>query len=74
MGRRSSPVHSATPSGPRCWRRCTCQRFADAAPATVYATLLDEGTYVCSEPTMYQLLRERNEVRERRSRPPIRRP
>lgn len=43
-----------------------CERFADTAPATVYATLLDEGTYLCSESTMYRLLRQRGEVRERR--------
>jgi putative transposase len=43
-----------------------CERFVDAAPATVYATLLDEGRYLCSESTMYRILRERGEVRERR--------
>lgn len=32
------------------------ERFRDAAPAQVYATLLDEGTYLCSERTMYRLL------------------
>jgi putative transposase len=42
------------------------ERFVDAAPATVYATLLDEGTYLCSEATMYRLLRERGETGERR--------
>jgi putative transposase len=42
------------------------QRFVDAAPAAVYATLLDEGRYLCSESTMYRILRERGEVRERR--------
>ena len=42
------------------------ERFADAAPATVYATLLDEGTYLCSESTMYRLLRERGETGDRR--------
>lgn len=41
-------------------------RFADAAPATVYATLLDEGSYLCSESTMYRLLRERGETGDRR--------
>ena len=41
------------------------ERFADTAPASVYATLLDEGTYLCSESTMYRLLREHGEVRER---------
>ncbi|GAA5039829.1 IS3 family transposase [Actinopolymorpha pittospori] len=42
------------------------KRFADAAPATVYATLLDEGTYLASESTMYRLLRERGETGDRR--------
>jgi putative transposase len=42
------------------------QRFADKAPAQVWATLLDEGVYLCSESTMYRVLRERGEVRERR--------
>jgi putative transposase len=41
-------------------------RFVDQAPASVYATLLDEGTYLCSESTMYRLLRERDETGERR--------
>ena len=40
--------------------------FIDAAPATVYATLLDEGTYLCSVPTMYRILRAEGEVKERR--------
>jgi putative transposase len=31
-------------------------RFVDMAPAEIYATLLDEGTYLCSERTMYRLL------------------
>jgi putative transposase len=42
------------------------QRFVDQAPASVYATLLDEGRYLCSVPTMYRLLRAVGEVRERR--------
>lgn len=42
------------------------ERFADTAPATVYASLLDEGTYLCSESTMYRLLRERGETGDRR--------
>jgi putative transposase len=41
-------------------------RFADKSPAQVWATLLDEGVYLCSESTMYRLLRQRGEVRERR--------
>lgn len=52
-------------------------RFVDKAPAEVYATLLDEGTYLCSERTMYRILRSVGEVRERRNqlrRPPAAKP
>ncbi len=42
------------------------ERFVDLAPAEVYATLLDEGRYLCSERTMYRLLAANHEVRERR--------
>lgn len=41
-------------------------RFQDAAPATVYATLLDEGSYLASERTMYRLLAAEGETRPRR--------
>jgi putative transposase len=42
-------------------------RFADLAPAAVYATLLDEGRYLCSPRTMYRILAAHDEVRERRA-------
>jgi putative transposase len=42
------------------------ERFADASPREVYATLLDEGRSLCSWPTMYRILREAHEVRRRR--------
>jgi putative transposase len=38
----------------------------DEAPATVYAKLLDEGVYLASVPTMYRVLRDHDEVHERR--------
>ena len=41
-------------------------RFADQAPAEIYATLLDEGVYHCSIRTMYRLLGPNGEIRERR--------
>jgi len=41
-------------------------RFQDAAPREVYATLLDEGRYLCHWRTMYRLLAAYAEVRERR--------
>ena len=41
-------------------------RFVDASPAAVWATLLDEGRYLCSLRTMYRLLGGEGELRERR--------
>jgi putative transposase len=38
----------------------------DEAPATVYVKLLDAGIYLASVPTMYRVLREHDEVHERR--------
>ena len=42
-------------------------RFVDQPPAEVYAELLDEGVYHCSTRTMYRILDENGEVRERRN-------
>jgi putative transposase len=41
-------------------------RFVDLAPAEVFATLLEEGRYLCSVRTMHRILAEHNELRERR--------
>lgn len=41
-------------------------RFSDQTPAEVYATLLDEGVYLCSIRTMYRILAAHGEVAERR--------
>jgi hypothetical protein len=38
-------------------------RFVDTAPATVYATLLDEGRDHCSIRTLYRILDEQAESR-----------
>jgi putative transposase len=43
------------------------ERFIDVSPAEMYATLLDEGTYLASERTMYRILAAAHEVRERRN-------
>jgi putative transposase len=43
------------------------ERFQDAAPREVYAELLDEQRYLCSISTMYRILAEHLEVRERRN-------
>jgi putative transposase len=44
-----------------------CDRFVDKAPGEVWATLLDEGVYLCSERTMYRILADNEEVKERRN-------
>jgi putative transposase len=44
------------------------ERFADQSPYQVYATLLDdEQTYLCSISTMYRILRQNVQLRERRN-------
>jgi putative transposase len=53
------------------------ERFQDRSPAAVYATLLDEGEYLCSIRSMYRLLEKRGESRERRDQlthPPYKKP
>lgn len=42
-------------------------RFVDKAPAEIFACLLDAEVYLCSVSTMYRILREHDEVRERRN-------
>jgi putative transposase len=42
-------------------------RFVDKSPQEVYATLLDEGTYLCSISSLYRILSDCQEVRERRN-------
>ena len=43
------------------------ERFADCAPQTVYAKLLDDGVYLASVRTMYRLLAAQGQSRERRN-------
>jgi putative transposase len=40
--------------------------FVDQPPLQVYATLLERGRYLCSVSTMYRILAENNQVKERR--------
>lgn len=42
------------------------KRFWDSSPYQIYATLLDEGRYLCSISTYYRILGRNDEVRERR--------
>ena len=54
------------------------ERFVDVSPEETWATLLDEGTYLCSTRTMYRILAAHHGgVRERRNQlthPPTRSP
>jgi putative transposase len=43
------------------------ERFQDQSPRQVYAALLDEEEYLCHWRTMYRVLEEHDEVRERRN-------
>lgn len=45
---------------------CHSEEFIDRAPATIQATLMDRGVYVCSTRTFYRILTEAGEVKERR--------
>ncbi len=68
IGRRRSPPRALAPQERQAvLARLHEPRFGDLAPAEVYATLLDEGTYLCSERTMYRMLAAHQEVRERRN-------
>jgi len=41
--------------------------FMNKAPAQVYASLLEDGEYLCSPSTMYRILADADQVRERRA-------
>jgi putative transposase len=64
--RRPTPRALSEPERTTALEALHSERFVDTAPAEVVATLLDEGTYLCSERTMYRLLAANGEVRERR--------
>ncbi len=83
--RRRRPAASASarprPAPPRALERAErhmvletlhTERFVDQAPAQIHATLLDEGTYLCSPRTMYRILESAHEIKERRDQ--VRRP
>ena len=73
------PVHGPAPARPRPARALTdaeqetilahlySDRFQNHSPMEVGATLLDEGHYHCSVRTMYRLLAQAGQTRERRN-------
>ena len=65
---RPLPPLAHTPAERAALQAALCsERFADCAPATIYATLLDEGIYLGSVRTMYRLLKTDGQCRERRA-------
>lgn len=66
-GTRPTPARALSPEEKETVRDLlNSERFCDHSPYQVYATLLDEGSYHCSISTMYRILREHDEVHERR--------
>jgi putative transposase len=64
---RPTPGHALSPAEREQIRTVlNSEGFMDCAPRQVYATLLDEGTYLCHWRTMYRILAEHDEVHERR--------
>lgn len=45
-------------------------RFCDMAPGEIYATLLDESVYLCSQRTMYRILERNKQNVQRRQKEP----
>jgi putative transposase len=74
--RQSQPPRAPRPTPPRALSEgekatvrdtLNSERFWDCTPREVYATLLDDGIYLCHWRTMYRILEEYDEVRERRN-------
>lgn len=64
---RPTPAHALSQEEKATVRQVlNSERFQDAAPRQVYATLLDEQVYLCHWRTMYRILKEHHEVQERR--------
>jgi putative transposase len=67
--RRPRPVPANALTGPERDRVLALLRdpsFVDKSPAQVWARPLDDGTYLCSQSTMYRILRASGESKERR--------
>jgi putative transposase len=65
--RRAAPSNALSPSEcERVLAELNSRRFADKSVGQCWATLLDEGTYLCSMSTMHRLLRRAGQAGERR--------
>ncbi len=65
---RLTPVRALTPEDKTEVRQVlNSERFADLAPRQVYAALLDDEIYLCHWRTMYRILNQHQEIKERRN-------
>jgi len=67
QGRRSHPRALSAEERQEALDVMHSKHFVDMAPMEIYATLLDEGRYICSVRTLYRLLSEQGELGERRN-------
>jgi putative transposase len=65
---RATPAHAFSAKEQTAIRALlNSERFMDQAPRQIYAALLDEGRYLCHWRSMYRILHDFAEVRERRN-------
>ena len=64
--RRTSPRKLAESERAEVLRTLNSEMFQDESVPTVYAKLLDKGTYLCSQRTMYRILKDQKQSRPRR--------
>ena len=64
--KKSSPRKLSEQEEERVLAVLNSERFCDFAPGEIYATLLDESIYLCSERTMYRILERNNQNVQRR--------
>lgn len=67
QSRKSPPRSLSKEEKERVRNKLNSPRFQDSTPRQVYGDLLDEGVYLCHWRTMYRILDEHEEVRERRN-------
>jgi putative transposase len=67
VGPRPAPPNALSPAEcARVLAELNSRRFVDKSVGQCWATLLDEGTYLCSMSTMHRLLRRAGQAGERR--------
>lgn len=64
--RPASPRALSSPERQSLLATLDSERFIDMAPAAIYAILLEEGQYLGSVRTMYRVLKQENQIQQRR--------